>query len=156
MAPPPAYSNSTELVPNELLAGQPDGHHQDYRGGADHHAQSGQGKTQLARAEAVHGQLQDLAQHHGAAVARQHLLEIAMAGIVSRLHRLIGYPFRLFDRLFHRFPATSLPCHIGNYHWCRTRARGRRPQRARKRQPQPRPGLSDNEKRSELQMKGAS
>jgi hypothetical protein len=64
-----------QLLKDELLAGQPDGHHQNHRGGADDHAQRGQRKADLAGAEAVHGQLENLAQHHGAAGAQKRLLK---------------------------------------------------------------------------------
>ena len=75
------------LAQNELLAGQPYGNHQDHRGGADDHAQRGQRKAQLAGAKAVEGQLQNLAQHHGAAGAQQRLLKGAVAGVVGLIHK---------------------------------------------------------------------
>ena len=96
MAPPPAYSTSTALVPifwisfeDELLAGQADGDDQDDRSGADDHAQRGEGKAHLAGAEAVEGQLENLAEHHGAAGAEQRLLEGELAGLFYWIHQFL-------------------------------------------------------------------
>ena len=52
-----------------MLAGHSDGDHENNRGGADDHAQRGKRKAHLAGPKAVHGQLENLAQQHGAAGA---------------------------------------------------------------------------------------
>ena len=49
------------LVEHILLAGHADGDHQDQRGGADHHAQSGQREPHFIAAESLVGETQDLA-----------------------------------------------------------------------------------------------
>ena len=78
-----------QFLKDELLAGQTDGHHQDHRSGADDHAQRGQREAHLAGAEAVHGQLENLAEHHGAAGAQERLFKSVMADLFSRIHRFL-------------------------------------------------------------------
>ena len=78
---------------DELLAGQADGDDQDDGSGADDHAQRGEGKAHFAGAEAVEGQLENFAKHHGAAGAEQRLLEAVFGALVDRQVGFIG-PYR--------------------------------------------------------------
>ena len=58
-------ADALDLVQDVMLSRQPDGHHQNQRGGADHHAQRGQRKTHPVLAEGINRHHGDLA-HLGA------------------------------------------------------------------------------------------
>ena len=83
-----------QQLENVLLAREADGHDQDHRRRADDHAQSGEREARLAGAEAVHGQLQNLAHHHGLARAQQRLLKRGASRLLpglfaDRIHRFL-------------------------------------------------------------------
>ncbi len=82
-----------QFLEDVLLAGHSNGDHPDERGGANDHAQRGKRKSHLAGAEALHGELQDLAELHGALGAFERLLEGAFAGLVGwngRIHLVLS------------------------------------------------------------------
>ena len=55
-------ADALNQVQHILLSGQADGHDQNERGGANHHAQAGERKTHLVAAESVVGEADDLAE----------------------------------------------------------------------------------------------
>src|ERR1700722_20748203 len=79
-------SDLLDLIQNETLAGQPDGDHQNYRCRSHHHAQRRERKAQLAGPETIQRQLQNLAQHHGAARALQRLLKAGSPDLFESWH----------------------------------------------------------------------
>src|ERR1035441_10920266 len=82
---------SSALFPyTTLFRSKPDGDHENHRRGSDHHAERGEGKAQLAGAKAVDGQLQNLAEHHGAACAQERLLECELAAVLCGVHGACG------------------------------------------------------------------
>ena len=71
------------------LAGHADGDDEDDRCGSDDHAERGEEEARFGGAEAVHGELEDLAEQHGAAGAEQRLLEGAALACGDWIHAFL-------------------------------------------------------------------